>query len=619
MKNISLILILFLIATRSLSQETTSNNGIKQLTDSIAAIVKQENIAGLMLGITTKDTVIFSGGFGYADLATQRKVDEHTLFRMGSITKMFVSLGIMKLVNEGKLKLDDELKKMAPEIPFQNKWERTNPVRIVHLLEHTSAFDDIKLNRMYSFDDKENSGIDMMLVHNNSMKCRWKPGERYAYSNPNYAILGYLIEKISGKPYHQYLAENILLPLGMMNSNFNLRSKFPEKDVKEYIIKNGKIIPVQSVTLLSGAPGALWSSAADMVKFIQLFLHNGSPLFTPNTISEMETTHSSLAARSGQKNGYSLAIENTFFGYSKFPFRGHGGLTGTCVSSLKYNRELGIGFVVASNSNHSNYRVEELIVSYFEKNVPAKDLSTESINKKEIAPFLGRYQFKSPRNEISAFSDKFQNAPIIYLENDRLYFKPLIGDPSELLQTGSGTFAWKGMNMPLICFTKNDEGKNVMLIGGSYFEQTSNFWALFKRGSILLAILFAFSTFILGIVSLIGALIGQLRWRDLIQRIIPMIGVGLLVWAVLILLEVQNYTYKLAELNTVNWRTMIIFLGTSFFGIASILGLLFSFRMLRKEKKRWLAYYFLFTSISLIFITAILWQIGWIGLRTWAL
>jgi len=619
MKYAFLISILFCFSTVSVSQKIESINSIQQLTDSIATIMKQENITGLMLGIATKDSVLFSGGFGYADVDTKRAVNESTLFRMGSITKMFVSLGIMKLVNEGKLKLDDELKKIGPEVPFQNKWEGTHPVRIIHLLEHTSGFDDVKLNRMYSLDTNENTGIDMMLVHKNSMICRWKPGERCAYSNPNYAILGYLIEKITGKPYDQYLTENILTPLGMMNSNFNLRSKFPGKDIKEYIVKNGKTIPVKSVTLLSGAPGALWSSAEDMVKFLQLFLRNGDSLFSSSTITEIETAHSSLAARSGQKNGYSLGNENISFVYSKFPFRGHGGITGTCFSSFKYNRELGVGFVVASNSNNDNYRIEELIVSYFEQNAIAKILPTQSIDIKAIEPFLGRYQFESPRNEIRAFSDKFQDAPRIYLENDRLYFKPLIGGPSELVQTGPMIFAWRGMNMPLICFTKNDEGKNVMMKGGSYFEQTSNFGAMLKRIILIIALIFSLSSFLLGIVSLIGKLIGKLSWRDAIPRVIPMIGLVFLVLAILNLLEVQTYTYQLAELNTINLRTMIVFLGTSVFGIASILSLFFSIRLFIKQKKRWFAYYFLLTSISLFIIAVFLWQNNLIGLRTWAM
>jgi len=459
----------------------------------------------------------------------------------------------------------------------------------------------------------------MMLVHKNSMICRWKPGERFAYSNPNYAVLGYLIEKISGMPYDQYLEENIMNPVGMMNSNFNLRSRYPEKDVKEYIIKNGQPVHVKSVTLLSGPQGALWSCSADMVKFLQLFLRNGSPVFTSDIIAEIETSHSSLAAKSGQKNGYSLGNENDFFTNAKYPFRGHDGITGTCFSSCKYNRELGVGYVISSNCNNNNYRIEELIVTYLEQNMLSRELFTQPIDKNKIESFLGRYQFESPRNKISGFSDKLQNAPKIYFENGKLFFKPLNGNASELVQTSPMIFAWRGSNMPMLCFTKNDEGKNVMLIGGSYYEQTSNFWAIFKRAIIIIALLFAISSVILGIVSCIAAMIGKLSWRKIIPRVMPMIGVIFLAWAVYFLLEVQKYTYKLSELTTVNFQTLIIFLGTSLFGIASVISLFYSITAFRKQRSRWYACYVLLTSISLCYLMDILWQNGWIGLRTWAL
>ena len=619
MKNIIIVFVLLSLATVSFSQKTVSINSIKQLTDSIEAIMKQEHITGLLLGITKKDSVLFSGGFGYADVETKRKADGNTLFRMGSVTKMFVSLGIMKLVKEGKLKLDDELKKIAPEVPFLNKWEAANPVRIVNLLEHTSGFDDIKLNRMYSLDTNENKGIDMMLVHKNSMVCRWKPGERFAYSNPNYAVLGYLIEKIAGMSYNQYLQENIMNPIGMMNSNFNLRSRYPQKDVKEYIVKNGQPVHVKSVTLLSGPQGALWSCAGDMVKFLQLFLQNGKPVFTPNIISEIETSHSSLAAQFGQKNGYSLGNENDFFTNAKYPFRGHDGLTGTCFSSCKYNRELGIGYVISSNCNNSNDKIEELIVTYLEQNFPGRKLLTQPIDKKKIEPFLGRYQFESPRNEIAAFSDKLQDAPKIYFENDKLYIKPLTGEASELVQTSAMTFAWTGSNIPMVCFTKNDEGKNVMLIGGNYYEQTSNTWAILKRAIIIIAVLLALSSVIIGLVSFIAAILGKLSWREIIPGVMPMIGVICLASSIYYLLEIQEYTYKLSELGTVNMQTLIIFLGTSLFGIVSIVSLFYSVITFQKNPRRWYAGYLLLTSISLCLIMAILWQNGWIGLRTWAL
>ncbi len=173
--------------------------------------------------------------------------------------------------------------------------------------------------------------------------------------------------------------------------------------------------------------------------------------------------------------------------------------------------------------------------------------------------------------------------------------------------------------MPLICFTKNDKGKNIMMIGGIYYEQTSNFWEMLKRAIIFIALLFSLSTVIFGIVSFIGAIIGKFTWRDTIPRTLPMIGVSLLIWAVLNLLEVQQYSYLLSELSIVNYRTMIIFCGTSAFGIISIVSLYFSIKTFRKSGKRWFAYYLLLTSVSLCLIMAILWQNGWIGLRTWAM
>ncbi len=621
MKRQLYILTIFLNVTFGtvFAQKSASINDITQLKDSIEVIMKQESITGLMVGITIKDSVLFSGGFGFAEIDTKRKVNDTTLFRMGSITKMFVSLGILKLVNEGKLKLDDELKKIAPEVPQQNKWEATNPVRIINLLEHTSGFDDIKLNQMYSLDTNETNGIDMMLIQKNSMICRWKPGERCAYSNPNYAILGYIIEKLAGVPYNKYLEKNILNPLGMSSSNFNLRSKYPQKDVKEYIVKGGKTIQVKSVTLLSGAYGALWSNANDMVKFLQMLLRNGSPLFTENTIAEMETAHSSLAAIFGQTNGYALGNMNNLFRYEKYPFHGHLGTAGTCFSTVAYNRKLEVGFVIASNSNNDNHRIEELIVSYLEQNLSANVLPIQTTDKKAMEPFLGRYQFESPRNEISAFSDRLQDAPQIYFEHDTLYFKPLFGNPEELVQTAPMTFALRGMNMPLICFTQNDEGKNVMMIWGNYYEQTSNVWAIFKRAIIIIAVLFILSSVILGIISLIGATLGKLSWLAIIPRIIPMISLILLVLAVLNLLEVKQYSYKLSELRSVSFYTLTIFLGTSAFGIISIASLFYSLKTFSKSNNSLFRIYLLLVSISFCFITTILWQNGWIGLRTWTL
>src|SRR5688572_31934143 len=98
----------------------------------------------------------------------------------------------------------------------------------------------------------------------------------------------------------------------MHGTNFNTSSKYPDKDVKEYTFKNGQLTKVPSSTLLSSAYGALWSSANDMTKFIQLLLRNGQPLFSEDFMTEFETPRSSLAARAGLKTPYALGNYSRF-------------------------------------------------------------------------------------------------------------------------------------------------------------------------------------------------------------------------------------------------------------------------------------------------------------------
>jgi CubicO group peptidase (beta-lactamase class C family) len=595
---------------------------IRELTDAIRAQMKQQHITGLMLGITTKDSVIFNGGLGYADVSANRPVDSSTLFRMGSITKMFVSLSILQLVKEGKLRLTDEVKKIAPEIPISNAWEKESPVRVINLLEHTSGFDDIKLNNMYVLGTAQQNGLERVLAQQHSLICRWRPGERFAYSNPNYAILGYLVEKFSGKPFDQYISGLIFQPLGMSHSNFNTYSKLPAQETAEYYFQHGKAMKAPSVNLLNGCAGALWSSSDDMLKFIQMFLNNGAPVFSDSLLTVMETPQSSLAAKAGLKTGYALANITTSAN-ARFSYHGHDGLIGTCFSTCNYNREKGIGFIIATNSNINPGAIRRLVEEYIEQHIPLKgtieQLVTYPLNVPEITPWLGRYQFESPRFTISAFKDKLMDAPQFFVQDGKLFFKPLMSDAYELVQTAPLTFAWKGNNAPLFVFTKNAEGEQVMALGGTYYEKVSNTAAVGKRIGIAIMVLFGLLTYLLSIVTIFGLLFKKINWKDGIIRIVPAIGVTLVIIAVVKMLEVQNYSFKLYELGSVNSRTLTVFLGTSIFGIIVLITLYFSIKNYRKTKQRWFANYFLLTGLSLFIIALLLWQAGWIGLRTWAM
>lgn len=610
-------LVLLLTGTSCFTQQKKQLS-LQQVLDSVQSIVATDHTPGLMLGITGKDSTVFSGGFGFADVQSGRKVNAQTLFRMGSITKMFVSLAILQLVHEGKLGLQDEVKKIAPAIPFKNDWEQQHPVRIVHLLEHTAGFDDMKLNRMCSQDEKEYTGKEMVLLQKNSLISRWPPGERFAYSNPGYVLLGYIIEKISGQSYERYIAEHIFAPLGMQHSNLHTRSKIPAADTKQYVVHGGKIIEVPSVNVLMAPAGTLWSCADDMLKFLRLFLANGQPLFTASLIHEMETVHSTRAAKSGLVDGYAPGNSSMLL-YNNYGWRGYGGLMGTCFSTFAYNRSLGAGFIISSNGNQQNYRVEQLVADFLEQGFPVSKTDTMATDLAAITPFLGQYQFENPRNEIGAFKDKLLNTPALVLENELLFVKPLLGEKFRLVQTAPAKFAMEGANAATVVFTRNENGQRVMIMNGEYFEQVPAITVKWKRWAALLAVAFALSAVLAGFFSLMGYFMGRVQKNQLLLRVLPAFAAALLVWAVLSLLQVQTESYLLSELTDINSRTLIIFLGTLLFGASSMLHLILVLRKLKQFEKKLYVYYWLATALSLCYISFVLFQNGWIGLRTWTM
>nr|WP_262903280.1 serine hydrolase domain-containing protein [Hymenobacter psoromatis] len=203
LRKLLLVLLLAVTAGRPTQAQRASHviSTLPELTDSIRRVMAQEHIPGLMLALVTRDSVLYAGGLGVANVVTNQPVTAHTLFRIGSVTKTFVAVGLLQLIAQGKLHLRDEVRKIAPEVPIDNPWEATDPVRVVHLLEHTAGFDDMHLNHFYNTTATDPRGVAGVAVFRPELRCRWRPGERMSYANPGCAVAGYLLEKFSGQPY----------------------------------------------------------------------------------------------------------------------------------------------------------------------------------------------------------------------------------------------------------------------------------------------------------------------------------------------------------------------------------------------------------------------------------
>jgi len=146
MKGCLLPLVSLLILSSALpAAEITTNTGprsIPELQAAIEAILKDTRTPGAAIAIVSRNQAEWVAGIGKADVAANQPVTTNTLFRLGSISKSFAAVAALQLQEAGRLKLSDTVKQWVPDVAFVNPWEATHPLRLVHLLEQTTGFDD---------------------------------------------------------------------------------------------------------------------------------------------------------------------------------------------------------------------------------------------------------------------------------------------------------------------------------------------------------------------------------------------------------------------------------------------------------------------------------------------
>lgn len=125
-----------------------------ELEKRISAQLAKHRVPGATVVLTDADHDLWLAGIGKADVAAGKAVTPETLFRIGSVSKTFAALSVLKLQEEGRLRLDARVKDLVPDVRFENRWEKTDPVRVVHLLEHTTGWDDLHFKEYASSDPK---------------------------------------------------------------------------------------------------------------------------------------------------------------------------------------------------------------------------------------------------------------------------------------------------------------------------------------------------------------------------------------------------------------------------------------------------------------------------------
>src|SRR5213592_5061273 len=238
----------------------------------IPSQLRNRNIAGAVFSGVKDGQVLFQKGYGYADFeAKQPVLPDQTLFRPGSISKLFTATAVMQLVEQGKLDLDRDVNEY---LDFAIPKTYPEPVTLRRLLTHTAGFEET-LKNLFVAHESDMKPLRTYLV--NQMPQRIFPtGKVVSYSNYGFTVAGYIVERVSGEKFERYIDNNILKPLRMTNSSFDqpLPAQLATQMSQGYLNATKK---PRDFEFVQAAPaGALSTTAADMTRFMLAFLQDGS-------------------------------------------------------------------------------------------------------------------------------------------------------------------------------------------------------------------------------------------------------------------------------------------------------------------------------------------------------
>lgn len=263
---------------------------------------------GSAFGVVAHGKLIYPGGTGYADINQQIAVTPTSLFRIASMTKSFTAMAVLQLRDEGKLRLDDPISAYIPQTKKFIDLADAPPITIRHLLTHSAGFPE---DNPWGDRQLQDSNDELIQLIEQGVSFSNIPGVSYEYSNLGFTLLGYIVSKVSGKPYQQYITEKILRPLGMNHTLWEY-TRAPAKQLAHgYRRLNGQW---KEEPLLHdgayGAMGGLISSIEDFSKYMNLFLSSW-PL--------QNNTEGSIIKRSSIREMQQLWRFNTLVADYRYP------------------------------------------------------------------------------------------------------------------------------------------------------------------------------------------------------------------------------------------------------------------------------------------------------------
>ncbi|HJL84875.1 MAG TPA: serine hydrolase [Candidatus Marinimicrobia bacterium] len=589
---------------------------LSELSERIRILVEKNNNVGIVASLVDSNSVFWAEGFGYADRGAKVEATADMLFRAGSISKSITSLLAMSFVEDSLLDLNSTLREIAPEVEFNNNWESKVPIRLVHLLEHTTGWDDIQFSEYRDFGP--NVTISEGLADNpQSRTSRWPPGLYPSYANSGPAVMGYILEQIANSSFNTLATKRIFLPIGASTATFQQTDDVKARVVKSYTAK-GEV--ADFVRIWATSSGSLCITARELGLLTQLFIRrgemNGVRIVRTETIERMEKPISSLAAQEGLDFGYGLG--NYAFYSNDILFHGHNGGIDGFGASYGYQKDKGVGYAVLINEGSNESRkVLDLLTGYIKQlNFVEPELRTHTqAPSKEIG---GYYRLFTPRIELLRIATDHLN--IIYLrEEDGSLFitEGFFSNAIEYSAAGNGQYVKKGRSEPeIITYTGPKGSKEITTGFNSTYRKVSPFNVFGRMVFLFLVALAILIVIILDLILWIGYAFGKFRGRC-IWYVWGWLDASISVLAIAIVcFIVGGSSDALANLGTPSFFSRSIQYGTVAFVFFS--GITLFKAKISIKSPLWIRWYAGITSGLFLLFSAYLASYGWIGVTVWA-
>ncbi|MFW6198961.1 MAG: serine hydrolase [Gemmatimonadota bacterium] len=366
------------------AQEPLWGEALTAKIDSLAeGTLAESPVAAVGIGVKRGQDLLLARGYGLADVENRVPADAETVYRIGSITKQFTAAAIMRLVEQGRIGLDDPMTEYLPDYPTQG-----HEVTVRHLLTHSSGIKSYTSLEAWRPVMRLDLTHQELLAHFQDEPFDFAPGERFLYSNSGFYLLGMIVEEVSGTSYPDYLDAHLFEPLGLSGSSYCHERLIIPGRAEGYEVEDGELVNDEPISMNQpGAAGALCSTVPDLLVWSDA-LRTGR-VVARNSYRQM-TTPGTLNDGSATSYGFGLML-GELEGHARI---GHGGGIPGFNAVLTHYPDADLDIVVLSNTNGAHPgRIEETVARWA-LGIDVPVVRDEALAAGETETYVGVYELR---------------------------------------------------------------------------------------------------------------------------------------------------------------------------------------------------------------------------------